>query len=112
MLHQTQPTTLGVIVGNRGFFPKHLCDSGRQTILKVLEEECIQPVCLTPEDTQFGAVFSLSDSEKCSELFKAHREEIDGILVTLPNFGGEVHRSQTRWASLASVPQFDFDLLA
>ena len=27
--------TLGVIVGNRGFFPDHLCDTGRKTILKV-----------------------------------------------------------------------------
>ena len=38
--------TLGVIVGNRGFFPDHLVDSGRKTILKVLEEECIEPVIL------------------------------------------------------------------
>ena len=26
--------TLGIIVGNRGFFPAHLCDSGRQQILE------------------------------------------------------------------------------
>ena len=32
---------LGVIVGNRGFFPDHLCEKGYQTILKVLEEEGI-----------------------------------------------------------------------
>ena len=25
--------TLGVIVGNRGFFPAHLAESGRKTIL-------------------------------------------------------------------------------
>ena len=43
---------LGVIVGNRGFFPAHLADSGRKTILKVLEEEGIKAICLTPEDTQ------------------------------------------------------------
>ena len=34
-------TTLGVIVGNRGFFPAHLCDEGRKVILQVLEEEGI-----------------------------------------------------------------------
>src|SRR5574342_435477 len=28
--------TLGVIVGNRGFFPNHLCDTGRKIALKVL----------------------------------------------------------------------------
>ena len=25
-------TTLGVLVGNRGFFPAHLCESGRKEI--------------------------------------------------------------------------------
>ncbi len=37
-------TTLGVIIGNRGFSPKHLCVSGRETILKVLEAEGIRAV--------------------------------------------------------------------
>jgi L-fucose isomerase-like protein len=84
-----KPVTLGLIVGNRGFFPAHLCDSGRKTILKVLEEEGINAVGLTPEDTKFGSVESLADAEKCAALFKQHRDEIDGILVTLPNFGDE-----------------------
>jgi L-fucose isomerase-like protein len=97
----TQPTTLGVIVANRGFFPKHLCDSGRKTILNVLAQENIQSVCLTPEDTSYGAVFSLEDSRKCADLFKAHRDEIDGILVTLPNFGEETAIANAlRWANL------------
>ena len=82
-------TTLGVIVGNRGFFPSHLAKTGRETILRVLEEEGFQAICLTPEDTEYGAVETYEDSKKCAELFKAHAEEIDGILVTLPNFGEE-----------------------
>jgi L-fucose isomerase-like protein len=101
---EAKPATLGVIVGNRGFFPAHLCDSGRKTILKVLEREGIRAVCLTPEDTKYGAVFSLEDSRKCADLFKAHREEIDGILVTLPNFGEETAIANAlRWAGL-NVP--------
>ncbi|HJX40694.1 MAG TPA: L-fucose/L-arabinose isomerase family protein, partial [Anaerolineales bacterium] len=89
---------------NRGFFPAHLADSGRKTILKVLEREGIRAVCLTPEDTQYGAVFSLQDSRKCADLFKAHRDEIDGVLVTLPNFGEETAIANTlRWADL-NVP--------
>ena len=82
-------TTLGVIVGNRGFFPSHLCKEGRETVLRVLEEEGIKPICLTPEDTDYGSVVSWTDSKKCAELFKRHADEIDGILVTLPNFGEE-----------------------
>jgi L-fucose isomerase-like protein len=92
---------LGVLVGNRGFFPAHLADSGRKTILKVLEQEGIKAICLTPEDTEYGAVFSLDDSRKCADLFKAHREEIDGILITLPNFGEETAIANAlRWAGL------------
>jgi L-fucose isomerase-like protein len=82
-------TTLGVIVGNRGFFPDHLCEIGRKQVLRVLEEEGITPIALTPEDTPFGSVETLEDANKCAVLFKEHREEIDGILVTLPNFGDE-----------------------
>lgn len=93
--------TLGVIVGNRGFFPSHLCETGRATVLEVLEDEGINTVALSPEDTTFGSVESLSDARKCADLFKAHREEIDGILVTLPNFGDERAIANTlRWANL------------
>jgi L-fucose isomerase-like protein len=82
-------TTLGVLVGNRGFFPAHLCESGRARILKVLEEEGIDYVALSPDATPYGAVVTYEESKLCAELWKAHREEIDGILVTLPNFGEE-----------------------
>jgi L-fucose isomerase-like protein len=82
-------TTLGVIIGNRGFFPTHLCVAGRQTILKVLEEQGFDVVILPETARQAGSVESLQDARDCGELFKAHREEIDGVLVTLPNFGDE-----------------------
>jgi L-fucose isomerase-like protein len=96
--------TLGVIVGNRGFFPDHLCDTGRQTILKVLAEEGINAVALTPQDTKCGSIESLVDAQKCADLFKQHREEISGVLVTLPNFGDERAVSNAlRWAGL-NVP--------
>ncbi len=92
---------LGVIVGNRGFFPGHLCETGRKLILKILDEEGIQAIALTPEDTKYGSVESLSDAQKCADLFKLHRDEIDGILVTLPNFGDERAVANTlRWANL------------
>jgi L-fucose isomerase-like protein len=97
-------TTLGLIVGNRGFFPDHLCDKGRQTVLEVLEEEGIDVVALTPEDTPFGSVMTLEESRKCADLFKKHRDDIDGILITLPNFGEErANVNALRWADL-NVP--------
>src|SRR5881394_1862890 len=97
-------STLGIIIGNRGFFPAHLCESGRRDILRVLEEEGIKAVTLPVEASRFGAVESLIDAHKCADLFKAHRDEIDGVLVTLPNFGDERAIANTlRFADL-NVP--------
>jgi L-fucose isomerase-like protein len=81
--------TFGVIVGNRGFFPAVLARDGREEVLRVLAEQGYKAVCLTPEQTKFGAVETLQDARQCADLFRKHREEIDGILVTLPNFGDE-----------------------
>jgi len=82
-------TTLGVIVGNRGFFPTHLCVEGRKTILKVLEEEGFDVVVLGEDVSPAGSVESLAEARACGNLFKRHADKIDGILVTLPNFGDE-----------------------
>ena len=43
----------------------------------------------------------MSDAEKCAALFKKHAEEIDGVLVTLPNFGDErAVANAIRWSGL------------
>ena len=94
-------TTLGIIVGNRGFFPAQLCDSGRKEILKTLARLGINAVILPETATKFGAVESHDDARKCAELFKANAEKIDGILVTLPNFGDERGVANAiRWSGL------------
>jgi L-fucose isomerase-like protein len=73
-------------------------------MLRVLEQEGIKAITLPVEDSRFGAVESLGEAEKCADLFKAHRGEIDGVVVTLPNFGDERAVANTlRWAGL-NVP--------
>ncbi|MBK8048481.1 MAG: L-fucose/L-arabinose isomerase family protein [Anaerolineales bacterium] len=97
----TKPVTLGLIVGNRGFFPAHLCNSGRATILKVLEKEGFKVVALTPEESTYGSIESLEEARKCADLFRQHRDEIDGVLITLPNFGDErAIANAMRWSEL------------
>ncbi len=92
---------LGVIVGNRGFFPGHLSEKGRQTVLALLEREGIKAIALGPDDSPYGSVESVADSQKLADLFKAHREEIIGVLVTLPNFGDErAIANVMRWSGL------------
>jgi L-fucose isomerase-like protein len=81
--------TLGLIVGNRGFFPDHLAKSGREEILRVLEGAGIDVVTLSPEESKYGAVETREESKRCADLFKRNCDRIDGVLVTLPNFGEE-----------------------
>ncbi|HEX3878552.1 MAG TPA: fucose isomerase, partial [Bryobacteraceae bacterium] len=81
--------TFGVIVGNRGFFPDHLAQSGRSEMLAALEKAGYGAIGLGPEDSKFGAVETRAEARACADLFKRHRDEIDGVIVTLPNFGDE-----------------------
>ena len=81
--------TFGVIVGNRGFFPDHLARSGREEILAAIQNAGHKAVALTPEESKYGAVETRAEALRCADLFKKHAGEIEGIIVTLPNFGEE-----------------------
>jgi L-fucose isomerase-like protein len=81
--------TFGIVVGNRGFFPDQLAKTGREEILSVLEAAGAKAIVLGPEDSKYGAVETYAESQKCAALFKKYSEEIDGIIITLPNFGEE-----------------------
>ena len=96
--------TMGVIVGNRGFFPSHLATSGRLEMIAALEAAGIKPVVLTPEETAHGAVETYEDAKKCAALFQKHAAEIDGIILTLPNFGEERGLADTLRLANLQVP--------
>ncbi len=98
------PTTFGVIIGNRGFFPAVQARDGRDEVLHVLEQEGYKAVCLTPQDTKFGSVETLQDARKCADLFKKHAAAIDGIVVSLPNFGDEKSVANTIRMSGLELP--------
>ncbi len=82
-------TTLGVIFGNRDFFPDHLVSEARQDILALFKEMSIEGVMLGEQDTKLGSVETYAHAKACADLFKANRDRIEGILVVLPNFGDE-----------------------
>ena len=98
--------TLGLIVGNRGFFADNLVKDGRKVMLKLLKEMDIDVVVLDEKATKLGAVESLADSLVCADLFDAKRKEIEGILVTLPNFGDEKGIAEAIKRSGLNVPIF------
>ena len=71
--------TFGVIVGNRGFFPDHLARSGRTEMIAAIEKAGYRAVVVGPQDTKFGAVESRAEAACCADLFKKHRDSIDGV---------------------------------
>ena len=97
-------TTLGVIFGNRDFFPDHLVSEARKDILAVFQEMKIEGVMLAENETKLGSVETYAHSKACAELFKANRERIEGVLVVLPNFGDEKGVADTIKLSGLNVP--------
>ncbi len=99
-----EPPTLGVIIGNRDFFPDQLVAEARKDIARLFREKHIKPIWVTPEDTKLGGIETHADARKCAALFKQHRDDIDGILVCLPNFGDEKGVADTLKLSGLNVP--------
>jgi L-fucose isomerase-like protein len=97
-------TTLGVIFGNRDFFPDHLVTEARKDILALFQEMNIEGVMLAENETKLGSVETYAHSKACADLFKANRERIDGVLVVLPNFGDEKGVADTIKLSGLNVP--------
>lgn len=94
-------STLGVIIGNRDFFPDKLVAEARTEIIELFKKMNITPILLSDAETKLGGVETFEEAQKCARLFKQHADEIDGILVVLPNFGDEKGVAETiKWSGL------------
>src|SRR5476651_778564 len=96
--------TLGVIIGNRDFFPDRLVSESRTDIIALFDKLNITPIMLGETDSKLGGVETFKDAQKCGDLFRKHQDEISGILVLLPNFGDEKGVADTIKLSGLNVP--------
>ncbi|MGB2625050.1 MAG: hypothetical protein WAN32_14325 [Candidatus Acidiferrum sp.] len=96
--------TMGLIVGNRGFFPDHLAKTGREEMTRVLQAAGMEVVVLGAEQSKHGAVETYEEAKRCAELFKSKAGAIDGVVVTLPNFGDERAIADTLRLARLGVP--------
>lgn len=96
--------SIGVIIGNRDFFPDKLVGECRADLLEVFKKAGIKPVMLDENDTKLGGVETFQEARKCADLFKRHSEEIIGVLVVLPNFGDEKGVAETLKLAGLNVP--------
>lgn len=97
-------TCLGVIIGNRDFFPDHLVSEARREIIGLFQDLNIEAVMVGEEVTKLGSVETYAHAKICANLFKTNRDRIDGILVVLPNFGDEKGVADTIKLSGLNVP--------
>ena len=81
--------TLAIIISNRDFFPDVLVSEARKGLLALFKSMDIEAVILDAEETKLGGVETHHDAERCADLFHTHSSRIDGVLVSLPNFGDE-----------------------
>ena len=98
------PVTLGVIFGNRDFFPDHLVTKAREEIVQLLKNEGVGVVMLEESASKLGGVETYAEAETCAALFRANKEKIHGVLVCLPNFGDEKGVADTLRLSGLNVP--------
>ena len=96
--------TMGVIIGNRGFFPDQLAKSGREEMIQALAKAGIDCIVLGPEDSKHGAVETHDEAKRCAALFRKHSDKIDGVIVSLPNFGDERAVADTLRLAHLNVP--------
>ena len=82
----------GVIIGTRAYFNSELARDVRKQLLKTLDAEGYDYVILPEDATPTGSssIETREDGLKCAELFRQNRDRIDGIIVSLPNFGFEI----------------------
>jgi L-fucose isomerase-like protein len=96
--------SFGLIVGTRGIFNPKLAQEGRKQLLKKLDSLDYSYVILPKNATPNGAIETLADAHKCAELFKHEQDQIDGVIVVLPNFGDELGVVQTLDLAKLNVP--------
>ena len=82
-------SALGVIFGNRDFFPDKLVAEARAELTQLFQDMGLEAVMLGADDTKLGGVETHADARNCAALFRKHRDHLGGILVVLPNFGDE-----------------------
>ncbi len=95
---------MGIIVGNRDFFPDQLLTQCRADILEACRRTEVEPVMLSIEDSKLGGVETFKDARKCANLFRKHSDRLIGVLAVLPNFGDEKGVAETLHLASLDVP--------
>src|SRR5260370_5827031 len=81
-----------------------MAESGIAGVTKELAESGMDGVYLSPVDSKRGAVETDEEAKRCAALFQKNREWIDGVIVSLPNFGDDRAIADTMRLARLDVP--------
>lgn len=95
---------LGTIIGHRSIFPHSLPEKAREEVIEVLTREGIEVIVVASSETQSGAIENLKEAKRCVALFSKNRDKIEGILISLADFGDERAIADAIRMSGLSVP--------
>ena len=96
--------TLGLIVSSRASFNAAYAPTARAQLTAACDRLGVAYRILPMEATPNGAVETREDAHKYAKFFRAHRDEIDGLVVSLPNFGDEIAVVETIAMADLKVP--------
>ena len=96
--------TFGVIIGSRAIFNPAVAVAAREQVLAQLAKLKIEALILPAGETANGAVETRQEAQRYANFFRRHRDEMDGIVVLLPNFGDEIGIAETLRMSDLGVP--------
>ena len=85
-----RPIKLGLVVGSREFFNGAPALQTRAELLRQLDRMNVASAILPVDATKNGAVQSREDARRYAAFFREQREDIDGLVICLPNFGDEI----------------------
>jgi len=81
--------TFALYFGNRGFFPESLIASAREQVSQALQKLGIASISLPADATRYGAVETAAEGRVYAKFLADHKDEYDGVILCLPNFGDE-----------------------
>jgi L-fucose isomerase-like protein len=99
-----KPVTLGLAVGSRLFFNGAPALAARAQLTAQLEKLRVAFKILPVEATENGAVQTRKDVALYGDFFRTHRDEIDGLVILLPNFGDEIAISEMVTRAGLNIP--------
>ena len=85
----TPNLTFAVLFGNRGFFPASLIASARNEVSETLQKLGHRALMMDETATHYGAVETLEEGRQFAQFLDENRNDLDGVILTLPNFGDE-----------------------